>query len=153
MLMSYSVSWPEWTGILATCTISGTVLGAGSYWALHTPRPPLPCVLPVAVGALVVAFVFALVASVVAWAILLILVAQYGSQTASRLELASTGATAGAVLGMLHPLVLLVAVVGALSPESAPLSVLPLGVLVGASGAVAGALIVPRYVPTIRARI
>ena len=120
-------------------------------WALHTPRLPLPYLLPVAIGALVVAFVFALVASILA-AILLIFVAKYGSQTASKLTLAATGATAGAVLGALHPLVLLVGVVGALSPESAALSVPPLGALVGASGAVAGALIVPRYVPTIRAR-
>ena len=148
---SVRVSWPEWAGILAVCTISGTVVGAAAYWARRPPGMPLPYLLPVTLGAVVVAFFFAVIASVLA-SIFIILVARYGDRHASRLRLAATGAVSGAVLGALHPFVLLLLVVRALSPESGSANMLSLGAVVAASGAVAGALIVPKYVPRVRAR-
>jgi hypothetical protein len=147
---SYRVTWREWAGVLATCTVSGTVLGVTSLWARHPL--PLPYLVFFVLGAFVVALVFALIASVLA-SIILILVARYGAHTASRLQLAGTGAAAGAVAGALHPFVLLVLITRTVSPDAAgPSSVVPLAVLVAVSGAAAGALLVPRYVPAIRAR-
>jgi uncharacterized membrane protein len=146
----YRVSWREWGGILATCTMCGTVLGALAFWA-RTPAFPVPY-LPLAVlGSFAVALAFGLIASVFG-AVAIVLVARRGAPSESRLRLAATGAIAGGFAGLLHPLVIVLAIVRTLSPESSPWSAAPLAVLVAASGALAGALIIPRYVPAVRAR-
>ena len=146
----YRVNWREWGGILATCTMSGAVLGALAFWA-RTPALPLPYLPLALLGSFSVALAFGLVASIFA-ALAVVLVANRPKTSESRIRLAAAGAIAGAFAGLLHPLVIVVAVVRALSPESSAWSVTPLAVLVAASGAVAGALIVPRYVPSVRAR-
>ena len=146
---SFTVGWQEWLGILAICTISGMVLGIIAF-LLGRPPLPLGLLLEVAIGAFVIALLFAFVGSVMG-AALVILVAEHGAPTASRLRLIATGATAGAIVGGLHPFVIMVAVVARLSPDPA-LPGLRLGALVVASGAVAGAFIAPMYLPKIRAR-
>ena len=137
--------------MLATCAMSGTGLGTAAFWA-RTPHWPLPFLLIAALGAFAVATVFALIASVFA-AVTVILVSRRSAASASRLQLAATGAAAGAIAGALHPIVLVVAIVRVLSPSDQFSSVWWLSALVAASGALAGALIVPRYVPELRARV
>ena len=146
---SFTVSGQEWLGILAICTTSGTVLGITAF-LVGRPPPPLQGLLELAIGTFIIALFFALIASVMG-AVLLILVAQYGARTASRLRLIATGATAGAIVGVLHPFVIMVAVVAMLSPDPA-FPGLHLGALVVVSGAVAGAFVAPIYLPKIRAR-
>ena len=121
------VTWPEWGGIVAICTATGTVWGAASYWQWHTPRIPVAYLLPLGLGALVVSFAFAMVASVFA-AIL-------------------------AAFGAVHPFVVVFALARWISAASIPHGITSLGPLVAASGFISGALIVPKYVPRVRARI
>jgi hypothetical protein len=150
MSTPYRVSWKEWGGILATCTMSGTAIGTASLW-VRTPHLPLAVVPLAALGAFAVAATFGLIASVLA-AVALLFAAPHSAISASRLRLAGSGALAGAVAGALHPFVIVVAIVRVLSMESGAWSVLPLSGLVAASGAAAGALIFPRYLPSIRER-
>jgi uncharacterized membrane protein len=144
------VTWQEWAGIVVTCTATGATLGAASYWEWHEPRIPVGYLPALALGALVVSFAFALVASVFA-AILVIVLSKYGARLTSKLALTLAGAIAGAAVGAVHPLVIVPAVVGWISAES--FSPVALAVLVAASGFISGALIVPKYVPRVRARI
>ena len=145
----YRVSWREWGGILATCTMSGTVLGALAFWA-RTPALPVPYLPFALLGSFAVALAFGLIASVFGAVAVVLVARRHASE--SRIRLAATGAVVGAFAGVCHPIVLVVAIVRTLSPESSPWSVTPLALLVAVSGAVAGSLIVPRYVPTVRAR-
>jgi hypothetical protein len=150
MTSPYRVSWREWGGILATCTMSGTAIGTAALW-MRMPRLPWAIVPLAALGAFAVAATFALIASVLA-AVALLFAAPHSAISASRLRLAVSGAIAGAAAGTVHPFVIVVAIVRALSMQSGAWTVLPLTGLVAASGAAAGAIIFPRYLPFIRAR-
>jgi len=145
------VTWAEWTGIVVTCTVTGAALGAASYWEWHEPRIPVGYLPALALGALVVSFGFALVASVFA-AILVIVLSTYGTRLTSKVALTVAGALAGAAFGAVHPFVVVLAVASWVSAESISPAPTSLGTLVAASGLISGALIVPTYVPRVRAR-
>jgi hypothetical protein len=152
MLPTCRVIWPEWIGIVVICTISGALLGTAAYWEFHAPRLPSLYLVVVVLAAVVVAFAFALIASVLA-AILLIIVAKHGPPSPTTLRLSVTGALAGALLGALHPVIVVLAIVRALSSDPNTGSVVSLGALVAVSGAISGAVVLPRYVPRLRGRM
>ena len=145
------VTWRQFAGIVSICTASGTIVGAASYLGVHVPRTPwvgLPIVL---LAACVVALPFALIAGVFA-ALVLIFFTKFGPSAPSRARKAFAGALAGAVIGALHPFVLLLFVVAhwTLATPAGPLW---FAAVTAASGAVAGALVVVAYGDSVRCRV
>jgi hypothetical protein len=140
-----NVSWDQFLGIVAVCTVVGVVLGVPVYVASHWPfpRPYLPILIVVAT---IVSAVFAIVAAVAASIVLIFAVRRGGYQRASPVVTVVFGVACGAVAGALHPFVVIGLVVATLGHDWALAHAgLRLAALVAASGGLAGGILVRLY--------
>lgn len=132
-----SISWSEFIVLFCTCGLTGAVLGPVLWVLLHgAPWFYLPLALPLGAA---IASVLAVPAAVLA-SVCLLLARQYlrPKRPASWLLL---GSAAGAVVGTVHPVVLLILATSEATGSPA-MSVLPEGaMLIGVPGLVAGAII------------
>jgi hypothetical protein len=142
------ITWKQFGGIVGICAWVGVAVGTPIYLLGSWPIVPLPYLPIILIVASVVASAFAIVGAVYA-AIVLILLAKLGSVPprvpASRAIL--LGIVWGALMGALHPFVIVYGIVAGFGWADRPFEFggLQLMIAVMIAGGVAGGLVVRRY--------
>jgi hypothetical protein len=140
------VSWGQFFGIVAVCTVVGVAVGVPVYVTSQWPFLPRPYLPILVIVATIVCAVFAVVAAVAASIVLILAVRQGIYQRMSPVVTVVFGVACGAIAGALHPFVVIELVVAALGHDWALANAgLRLAALVAASGAIAGGIVVRLY--------